>query len=120
MAQLKPLLLHAHPTGPNPLKIAVMLELLQLSYDVKLWALGSNPGGIKSGALRDLNPNERLPILEDPNTDVTSWESGAVINYLLREYDGGNKFGPRGGKQEQVDFEKWNLFLLTNLGPMIG
>lgn len=59
--------------------------------------------------------------LEDPNTGVVSWESGAIMNYIRRVYDKQNKIGPRGStEQDIVDFEKWEYFLLTTLGPMTG
>lgn len=120
-SNLKPLLLHAHSSGPNPYKVAIVLEILQLPYDVKLWEMGDAPNGLKGEAFTKINENGRVPALEDPNTGVVSWESGAVINYLLRVYDKQNKLGPRGSsEQDRVDFEKWTFFLLSSLGPMQG
>ncbi|KAK3045529.1 hypothetical protein LTR09_012906 [Extremus antarcticus] len=117
-----PLVLHAHFSGPNPYKIAIALEMLSLPYKVKLWEFGDDPiKGVKGEAFLAINENGRLPALEDPNTSVTSWESGAVLNYLLRVYDKSNILGPRGeSEQDHVDYEKWILFLLTGLGPMTG
>lgn len=118
---LKPLVLHAHGTGPNPYKIAAALEYLQLPYEVKLWQFGDAPNGVKGPVFLKINENGRVPVLEDPNTGAVSWESGAVMNYLRRVYDQGNRIGPRGGdEQSVVDFEKWEYFLLSTLGPMMG
>ena len=52
---------------------------------------------------------------------VTSWESGAVINYLLRVYDKQNilKANPA-SEQAHVDYDKWTFFLVSTLGPMQG
>lgn len=121
-SNLKPLTLHAHSTGPNPYKVAIGLELLSLPYEVRLWDFGDDPAkGVKGKAFLQINENGRVPALEDPNTGVVSWESGAVINYLLRNYDKNNILGPRGtSEQDLVDFEKWTFFLLTGLGPMMG
>ena len=117
----KPLLLHAHNTGPNPYKIAVALELLDLPYEVKLWQFGDADNGVKGKQFLKINQNGRVPALEDPNTGVTSWESGAVLNYLLRVYDKQNKLGPKGNsEQDRVDFDKWTFFLVSSLGPMMG
>ncbi|KAK8124733.1 glutathione S-transferase [Apiospora kogelbergensis] len=118
----QPLILHAHSTGPNPIKIAEALEFLGVPYEVKLWDFGDDPqNGVKGAAFLKLNENGRVPALEDPNTGVVSWESGACMNYLLRVYDKDNKLGPRGSsEQDIVDFDKWNMFLLTTLGPMTG
>lgn len=68
-----------------------------------------------------VNQNGRVPALEDPNTGVVSWESGAIINSLLRVYDKNNVLGPRAdSEQAQVDFDKWIFFLVSTLGPMMG
>jgi glutathione S-transferase len=120
--KLRPLTLHAHSTGPNPYKIAIALEILSLPYEVRLWDFGDDPqNGVKGKAFLAINENGRVPALQDPNTGVVSWESGAVMNYLLRNYDKKNSLGPRGdSEQDRVDLEKWTLFLLTGLAPMMG
>ncbi|KAK4988484.1 hypothetical protein LTR50_003888 [Elasticomyces elasticus] len=120
-SNLKPLILHAHGTGPNPYKVAMALELLSLPYEVKLWQFGDAANGVKGAKFLAVNPNGRVPALEDPNTGVVSWESGACVNYLLRKYDSAGKLGPRGdGEQQKVDFDKWTFFLVSTLGPMMG
>ena len=120
--KIQPLTLHAHVSGPNPHKVAIVLEILKLPYDVKLWEFGDDfYKGVKGDTFTRINENGRVPALEDPNTGVVAWESGAVINYLRREYDPANILGPRGiNKQDQIDLEKWEYFLLTTLGPMTG
>lgn len=82
---------------------------------------------MKGAAFLKINENGRVPALEDPNTGVVSWESGAVIRYLLRVYDATNKLGPRGERvgsgpteQDRVDFDKWTDLLLSTVGPMMG
>lgn len=37
-----------------------------------------------------INPNGRVPAIEDPNTGLNIWESGAIIEYLLETYDKGH------------------------------
>ncbi|KAJ6145385.1 hypothetical protein N7470_009280 [Penicillium chermesinum] len=119
---VKPLILHAHATGPNPIKVAIALESLKVPYIVKQWDFSDNPEtGVKGSAFLKINENGRVPALEDPNTGVVSWESGACMNYVRRVYDKGNTIGPPGSSaQDLVDFEKWEYFLLTTLGPMTG
>jgi glutathione S-transferase len=120
---LKPLILHAHSTGPNPYKVAILLEALNVAYTVKLWDFSSTSAGVKGPEFTAINPNGRVPALEDPNTGVTSWESLACINYVLRVYDSSNKFGPKeeeGGAGGRVEFEAWTSFLISTLGPMMG
>ena len=128
MSNIKPLTLHAHASGPNPIKIAIALEALHLPYNVKMWDFGDDSSkGVKGKTFLAINENGRVPALEDPNTGVVSWESGACLNYIRRNYDkDGKVLGPKGtsdrgvGEQDIVDFEKWEYFLLSTLGPMTG
>ena len=119
---LEPLTLHAHATGPNPYKVAILLEALGLPYVVKLWTFAADAHGVKGPKFLAINPNGRVPALQDPNTNVTSWESMACLNYLLRVYDHDNKFGakPETGEQGKVEIEQWVSFLISTMGPMIG
>jgi glutathione S-transferase len=34
-----------------------------------------------------MNPNGRVPAIQDPNTGITLWESGAIVEYLIDTYD---------------------------------
>ena len=117
---LRPLILHAHSTGPNPYKVAIALEALNLAYTVKLWDFSATSAGVKGPEFTAINPNGRVPALEDPNTGVTSWESLACINYLLRVYDPSNKLGPKEDEQSRAEFDAWTSFLVSTLGPMMG
>ena len=135
-ADLQPLILHAFATSPNPLKIAIALELLRLPYKLQIWDFGDDPvNGVKSAAFATLSENGRVPVLEDANTGVVAWESGAVMNYLRRVYDaegrvlgltgkGSGREGEGGERevteQDKVDFDKWEELLKTTLGPMTG
>lgn len=121
-SHIKPVILHAHATGPNPIKIAIALESLGVPYTVKSWDFSDNADtGVKGSTFLKINENGRVPALEDPNTGVVSWESGACLNYVRRVYDNGNTIGPPGDSaQDLVDFEKWEYFLLSTLGPMTG
>lgn len=42
---------------------------------------------LKQPPYEKINPNGRLPEIEDPNTGITLWESGAIIEYLIENYD---------------------------------
>ncbi|GAB7363955.1 hypothetical protein MBLNU230_g4517t1 [Neophaeotheca triangularis] len=122
MSPSQPLTLHAHSTGPNPFKVAILLEALSLPYTVKLWTFADDAHGVKGSNFLSINPNGRVPALQDPNTNITSWESMACINYLLRVYDSENKFGanPQAGEKAKVEIEQWVSFLVSTLGPMLG
>ncbi|KAJ5808508.1 hypothetical protein N7474_009777 [Penicillium riverlandense] len=80
---IKPIKLYGGHLGPNPLKIAIILTLLELPFEKVFIAFNE----VKSPEHERINPNGRLPSIYDPNTDLTIWESGAIIEYLIERYD---------------------------------
>ena len=66
--------LGGHAGTPKPWKIFMILEELKVPYEPKLVDLGDS----KREPYKSLNPNGRVPALEDPNTGFTIWESGVI------------------------------------------
>lgn len=60
---MKPLLLHAHTSGPNPYKVGILLENLKIPYEVKLWEFGDGENGLKGPVFTKINENGRVPAL---------------------------------------------------------
>lgn len=54
---LEPLVQHEHQKGPNPAKVAITLEVLQVPYAVKPWQFGDAPNGVKGPAFTKITPN---------------------------------------------------------------
>jgi len=67
---LKPLVLYSNGPSPNPVKVAIVLEELGLEYEARTTPYET----IKAEPFISLNPNGRLPALEDPNTGITLFE----------------------------------------------
>ncbi|THY25790.1 glutathione S-transferase [Aureobasidium pullulans] len=105
--------------GHSHSSLAAVLEALDLPYNVKLWTFASDAHGVKDPEFLAINPNGRVPALQDPNTNITSWESMACINYLLRNYDTDNKLGAS-SEAGRVEIDQWTSFLISTMGPMIG
>ncbi|CAO1614853.1 unnamed protein product [Sympodiomycopsis kandeliae] len=107
--------------GPNPLKVAILLEKLGLTYDVVPLVFGDDAdNGVKGAKFLKLNPNGRVPALVDhQNNDFTVWESGAILLYLVGKYDKDGKFS---GKtvEEQALTNQWLTHQLSGLGPVQG
>ncbi|KAH6971546.1 thioredoxin-like protein [Ilyonectria sp. MPI-CAGE-AT-0026] len=114
MSDLKPLTVYVHSGGPNPYKVAIVLEELNIPYTKVTVA---NP---KEDWFLALNPNGRLPAITDPNNDnFTIWESGAILEYLVENYDRNRQLTVEDAK------EKWQLkqylhFQMSGQGPYFG
>lgn len=60
---------------PNPSKVLIVLEELNLPYESSFVELD----GLKQKPYTDVNPNGRIPAIVDPNHNITLWESGAIV-----------------------------------------
>jgi glutathione S-transferase len=70
MSNLKSLLVYSLGKSSNPWKVAIILEELGLPYEFKSIAMSE----LKTEPFISVNPNGRVPALEDPNKGVTLWE----------------------------------------------
>ncbi|PWY62631.1 thioredoxin-like protein, partial [Aspergillus eucalypticola CBS 122712] len=113
---LKPITLWSHTYGPNPWKVAMVLEELELPYKTTYVASGD----FKKEPLTLVNPNGRVPAIEDPNTGITLWESGAIIEYLTETYDKDNKISFPAGTPEFFETKQWLHFQMSGQGPYFG
>jgi glutathione S-transferase len=55
----------------------------------------------------------------DPNTNVTLWESNAIIKYLVDTYDKENKLTYT-SIPEKYHVEQWSFFQASGQGPYFG
>ncbi|KAK3670377.1 hypothetical protein LTR78_009730 [Recurvomyces mirabilis] len=111
----KPLTLYSHAGGPNPWKVAIILNALSIPYENKLMDFPD----LKKAPFEAINPNGRVPALEDPNTNTTVWESGACIDYLLETYDTSNTLHAKSGPQTWAQ-KSWSHFQTSGQGPYYG
>jgi glutathione S-transferase len=72
----KPITLYGHGGTPNPIKVAILLEELNLPYEVKTVDFATE---LKSEPYISINPNGRVPSIEDPNTGVNVFEVMPVV-----------------------------------------
>ena len=76
--------LHFAP-GSRAERIMWLLEELELPYDLNSMAF--HPEVLKSEEHRKRHPLGRIPVLEDG--DVSIYESGAIIDYVLEKHKNG-------------------------------
>ncbi|KAL3470260.1 glutathione S-transferase [Aspergillus californicus] len=112
----KTITLHGHGPSPNPWKVAFILEELGLPYE---WKYSDNKQ-IKEEPFLSINPNGRLPAIEDPNTGITLWESGAILEYLVETYDKEHKISFEHGSKDNFFAKQWLHFQMSGQGPYFG
>ncbi|CAG9945841.1 unnamed protein product [Clonostachys rosea f. rosea IK726] len=116
MATLQPLTLYAIRAGANPWKVAYILEELGLPYKMEQVEYPD----LKKEPFLSLNPNGRVPVLQDPNNqNMVLWESGAIIDYLIDVYDKEFKLHHPSGPEKYATWA-WEHFQMSGQGPYFG
>ena len=80
-------------------RIVWLLEELGLPYELNKMAF--HPKDLKSDEHRARHPLGRVPVLEDG--DVTVWESGAIVEYILERHK-------NGGLKPTVSDATWPMY----------
>lgn len=115
--QTRPIELHYWPT-PNGWKISIMLEELEVPYELKLVNIGA--GDQFKPEFLQIAPNNRMPAIVDPEGPggeaISVFESGAILQYLGRKFA---RFYPS-DERERVAVEEWLFWQVGGLGPMAG
>ncbi|KAE8415026.1 glutathione S-transferase [Aspergillus pseudocaelatus] len=112
---MQPIILYSHPYGPNPWKVAIILEELNLPYETRFVSFQD----VKKEPFVKLNPNGRLPAIEDPNKNITLWESGAIVEYLIDNYDTEQKLSYT-DFAAKYETKAWLHFQVSGQGPYYG
>jgi glutathione S-transferase len=105
-SQLKPIKLYGFGQTANPMKVAFLLEELQIPWENVPVSMAE----VKGQAYTSINPNGRLPAIYDPNTDLTLWESGAILEYLVEKYDKGTRVSFAPETSEYWHARQWLYF----------
>lgn len=106
---------------PNGIKISILLEELGLPYKVESLSFGKNEQ--KEPSFLEINPNGRIPAITDTFHDgskIRLFESGAIMQYLVAEYDKDHKVSFEPGTREHYEMECWLFFMNAGVGPMQG
>ena len=97
---------------PNPFKVALMLEELGLDYETV--PVDTRKGEQHAAAFTKLNPNAKLPVIEDDDGTVV-FDSNAIVLYLAQKH--GRFLPDAGGMGEALS---WYFFIATGLSPYSG
>jgi GST-like protein len=104
------LIFYFHPT-PNPMKVALLLAESGLEY--QLVAVDTLKGEQHSPAFKAINPNGKLPAINDDGTIV--FDSNAILLYLAEKT---NTF--LGKPEDKGQLLSWLMFIASGLGPYSG
>jgi len=106
--------LHTAAT-PNGRKISIALEELGVDYEVRRVDLAA--GEQKKPEFLALNPNHKIPVLEDG--DRVIWESGAILLHLGEERDPEHRILPA-DPAERMQAIQAAFFQTGGIGPNLG
>ena len=117
-SDLKPIKFYdSQGKGPNPSRVQAILEELDLPYE----SIPIAYSDVKDPSYTAVNPNGRLPAIIDPNnSDLTLFESGAIVLYLLETYDTSHKLSFPAGTKEAHLARQWLFFQASGQGPYYG
>ncbi|MEM7770043.1 MAG: glutathione S-transferase N-terminal domain-containing protein [Cyanobacteria bacterium P01_A01_bin.37] len=101
-------------TTPNGRKPAILLEELELPYTIHKIDIGK--GDQFSPDYIAINPNSKIPAIHDRDTNITVFESGAMMLYLAEKTD---KLLPKDTAARFRAIE-WLMFQMASVGPMFG
>lgn len=105
--------LYTAPT-PNGWKVSCALEELEVPYEVE--TINLMKGEQKTPEFKAINPNARIPALQDPEYNQTIFESGAIMLYLAQKT---GRLMPQ-DPQKHWQAMSWLMFQMGGVGPMMG
>ncbi|AFZ33156.1 Glutathione S-transferase domain protein [Gloeocapsa sp. PCC 7428] len=101
-------------TTPNGRKASIMLEEVQLPYNVHVIDITKDDQFTPEYIA--INPNSKIPAIIDQDTGITVFESGAILIYLAEKT---GKLLPTDQKQRFQVLE-WLMLQMGSVGPMFG
>lgn len=100
--------------SPNVVKVAIMLEELNLPYVPRFVALFK--GEQFTPEFLALNPLGKVPVIVDPALDRPLAESGAILIWLAER---SGAFLPK-QSQDRYEVLQWLMVQMSSIGPMLG
>ncbi len=104
---------------PNGRKISIMLEELDIPYEVHAIDISKNEQFTPE--FLSISPNNKIPAIIDTDASfegkpLSIFESGAILTYLAEKY---HQFLPLEGPARYKTFE-WLYWQVGGFGPMLG
>lgn len=104
------MLLYGRRNSVNVIPVLWCLEEIGVKYERRV--VGGSFGGLDDDEFRALNPNGRIPVLEDDG--FVLWESNAIVRYLADSY--GKALRPR-NHHDRARNDQWMEWYKTTFHP---
>ncbi len=104
-----------HAPNTRAFRVIWLCEELQIPYE--LTAVDFSASYRQSGEWRALNPVGKVPVMTDG--DLTMFESGAMVQYILDRY-GNGALQPQAGTAEHALYLQWSWFAEATYSRPIG
>ncbi|MBO6783333.1 MAG: glutathione S-transferase family protein [Alphaproteobacteria bacterium] len=104
-----------HAPGTRSVRIVWLLEELGLSYELELHKLGDP--AMRLPEYLKIHPMGRVPALEDG--DVTIFESGAIVEYLIGRHSDG-KMAPGPASPHYAEYLQWLHYAEGMIMPQVN
>jgi glutathione S-transferase len=106
--------LHVFPHSNNAVAVLAVVHYLELP--VELVMVDLLRGAQKTPAFTALNPNQRMPVLEDGA--FVLWESNAIAQYLAAQRPASGLWPTDPARQ--ADVSRWQFWQTAHWGPACG
>lgn len=100
--------------APNPMKVALLLEELELPYEAL--PVDTRKGEQHSAAFKAVNPNAKVPAIEDDG--VVMFDSNAILLWLADKHRRFVATDPASAERAQT--LTWLMFIASGIGPYSG
>ena len=97
---------------PNGKKISIMLE--EIKYEYKVIKININKDEQFKPEFKRLSPFSKTPVVIDHDSNLSLFESGAILIYL------GEKSGKFYDKSQRTMINQWLMGQMAYVGPMLG
>lgn len=104
-----------HLENSRSQRIIWLLEELGIEYEIKRYGRDKQTG-LAPPELLDVHPLGKAPVITDGDRTVA--ESGAIIEYLMYEYDDG-RLRPEDGTAERLAYTYWLHYAEGTFAPLM-
>ena len=97
---------------PNGRKISIMLE--EIKFEYKITEINLSQGDQFNSDFRKISPFSKIPTITDHESNISIFESGAILIYLAE------KSGKFYNKNDRVLINQWLIAQVAYVGPLLG